>query len=206
MRVKVLCHYTPSWKEIADITTPVLQAYCNKHGYVMSAYECTAYQQYNGKEKLKHILQELELGDVAMVIDADAIVTNMDVTIESFIDSEHDFYVTKHVGHVNCGVFLVRLTPWSINLLLDLQDNIGKERIYCEQDALIQYMREHPQDKKIKIVPHPAFNSLKYEHYPEHKNIVGMPEDWNEKSFIMHLPGLSMSKRKELLTNTPVIL
>ena len=204
--IKVLTHYTPSWKEIAEVTTPVLQAYCNKHGYVMSAYECTAYQQYNGKEKLKHILQELELGDVAMVIDADAIITNMEVQLEDFINQEQDFYITKHVGNINAGVFIIRLTTWSIIFLNYLLENIGKVGIHCEQDAAQKYIKDHPHDKKVKIVSHPAFNSLMYHLYPEHPDKIGSNEDWNEHHFVLHLPGLGNERRLEILKSTPVIL
>ena len=205
--IRVLLHYTPNWKEIANITIPIAKEYCKKHGYKFSAYDCIAYGQYDGKEKLNHILYEWKAGDVCMVMDADTMITNHGIKIEDFIDDSHDLYISKHVGNINAGIFIIRLTEWSKRFLRYVLDNIGQEKIYCEQDAIAKYRREHPHDSKIKIVEHPAFNSLKYELYPEHGIQKEEDGQWVEgKSFVLHLPGIGQERRLEILKNTPVIL
>lgn len=207
MKICVLTHYTPSWKELAEITIPILEKYCQRHNYKLDVYPCNDYQRYTGKEKILQALHSLDDGDIGLILDADCLITNLGISLHNFIDADHDFFITKHVGNINAGVFIVRKTEWLKKFLNYTLAEIGKEGIHCEQDALIRWMKEHPKETKIKIVNHPAFNSLKYELYPEH----GIQEEengqWIEgKSFILHLPGISMNRRLEILKNTSVIL
>lgn len=200
MTVKVLTHFTPNWKELSLITVPVLQKYCDKHGYHLSVFENTPYQNYTGKEKMKQILEVCKYGDIAMVIDADAIITNPEIKIESFIDDDHDFYITKHVGCVNAGVFILRFTQWTEMFINKLLPSIGKERIHCEQDSITQYMADYPNSTKIKVCSHPSFNSFDYSLYPEHKDKIGSDEDWRPNHFVLHLPGTGMELRTSKLS------
>jgi hypothetical protein len=200
--IKVLVHYTPSWRELAMVTVPISELYCSKHGYGINSYECTSYQYYNGKEKLKHILEGLNEGDVALVMDADAIITNLTTKIESFIDDEHDFYITNHLGKCNAGIFIIRKTKWAVKFINYLLENIGKEKVYCEQDAIPKYQSENPHEPKIKILNHPSINSFNYNLYPEHKDITEEEQGmWQHGNFILHLPGIGQTERQKYLTN-----
>lgn len=200
--IKVLVHFTPSWRELSFITLPIMELYCDKHGYGSNVYECTPYQNYTGKEKIKHILEGLNENDIALVMDADAIITNLTIPIESFLEEGKDFYVTKHVWHINTGVFIIRKTKWAVKFLHYLLENIGKDFVHCEQDAAIKYMTENPHDNHIKLLPHPSINSMDYSLYPEHKDVTE-PEQgmWEKGQFILHLAGIGMDKRKEILTD-----
>lgn len=200
--IKVLTHYTPSWKDLAEITIPISELYCSKHGYSINAYECSPYQHYNGKEKLRHILEGLNDNDIALVMDADSIITNLTIKIESFIDNKHDFYISNHLGKCNAGVFIIRLTKWSRKFIDYLLENIGKEKVYCEQDAIQKYQSENPNNPKIKILTHPSINSFNYNLYPEHPDITEESQGmWNKGNFILHLPGVGITERKKILTN-----
>lgn len=203
--IRVLTHFTTSWKQIADITVPVMERYCQRHHYGFIAYECTPYQHYNGKEKIRHILTDLKDGEIGLIMDADCLITNLSVSLHNFIDNEHDFYITKHVGNINAGVFIVRKTEWLKKFLEYALENIGKANIHCEQDAFAKWLKEHPHDKKIKILNHPSINSLMYGLYPEHPDKVGSDEDWREGNFVLHLPGLGIERRLEVLKSTTVI-
>ena len=205
MKIKILTHHTPSWEKLADITTPVLQRYCDRHGYKLDVYKCNAYQKYTGKEKILQALHNIDDGDIAMVIDADCLITNLNISLHNFLDADHDFYITKHVGNINAGVFIVRKTEWLKKFLNYTLAEIGKEGVHCEQDGFARWMKEHPHDKKIKVVPHPAFNSLDYSLYPEHGIQLEEDGQWVEgKSFILHLPGVSMEKRLNILSNIKI--
>jgi len=202
--IKVLTHYTPNWEYISSITTPILEKYCKIHGYRLSSYKCTPYQQYNGKEKLKHIVNNLNENDIALIMDADAIITNMTIPIEKFLDKDYDLFITKHLGNINAGVFIIKMTKWAHDFINFLLDNIGKEKINCEQDAMQLYMNMNPYDNKIKILSHPSINSFNYNLYPEHINITHKQGNWEEGDFILHLPGVGMDKRAELLRNVKI--
>lgn len=198
--IRILTHYTENWSDIAAVTIPVLENYCEKHGYHLSVFKNTPYQNYTGKEKMKQILEVCKYGDIAMVIDADAIITNPEIKIESFIDDEHDFYITKHVGNINAGVFILRFTQWTELFINKLLPSIGKEKVHCEQDAIMEYMVAHPNNKKIKILPHPSINSFDYSLYKEHTDKIGSYEDWKPNDFVLHLPGTGMELRKKKLS------
>ena len=199
--IKVLTHYTANWANLMDVTLPILERYCEKNGYQLSVFKNTPYDTYTGKEKIRQVLSVCEDGDIALVLDADTIITNPEIRVEGFINDNQDFYITNHVGKVNSGVFIVRLSTWSRAFLNFLLSVIGMGWVHCEQDAIVKYLNEYPNDKKICILPHPSINSLMYQLYPEHKDITTEEEgNWTPNHLLLHLPGVGMDKRLEILT------
>ena len=68
--IRLLQHYTPNFKPLIDISKPIHEAYCKKHGYSFHLKEVPQYEVYNGLEKLNQILEVCENGDIALVMDA----------------------------------------------------------------------------------------------------------------------------------------
>lgn len=198
--IRVLIHYTTNWDKVAEITIPVLEMYCGKHGYYQSVYRHTPYEFYTGREKINQILEVCEDGDIALVLDADTIITNPKIKVEDFINDEQDFYITNHVGKVNSGVFIVRMSMWSRTFLDYILTVIDRETVYCEQDAIMKYINSFTPDKKMCILPHPSINSLMYNLYSEHGDIRSEEDgNWKPNHFLLHLPGIGMEKRAEIL-------
>lgn len=184
---------------MAGVTVPVLEMYCEKHGYSLSVYKHNQYEFYNGKEKISQVLEVCEDGDVALVLDADTIITNPNIKIEDFINDKQDFYITNHLDRVNAGVFIIRDSMWSRVFLDFILNVIGKDKIHCEQDAIMKYLNEYKDDEKICILPHPSINSLIYNLYKEHNITTEEDGDWRSNHFLLHLPGVGMAKRVEIL-------
>lgn len=206
MKIFLTTHYTENWSEIAKISVQTMRDYADKHGYNADCViRVKDYQKYDGAHKFKALYWCLENdGDVAMVLDADTLITNHRIMVEDFLDDEHDAYFSEGL---NCGVFIIRKSEWSDKFLAWLWEDIEKKFSNCEQDALEKYMKLFPNDSKIKVVPHPCFNSFIPELYPEIKEEKTEKDGrWIEgKSFILHLPALALEHRLSIMKNTPII-
>lgn len=191
--VHVLTHYTPNWKEIADITVPVMRQYCEKQGYAFHVKEVPTYEKYNGLEKLQ-MLNALEENDIALVLDADVLLTNHIKKVEDYFHYD-ELSLSKGA---NCGVMIIRkLNRGVVDLIVE---DIRHGRFNCEQDAVESYLSSHSGYYSIGIFDHPAFNSYLPHLYPEIKEEKTEQDGmWVKGHFCLHVPALSIEKRIEVL-------
>lgn len=209
MKVIVQVLYTHDWGELAGVTSPNIFEYCIKHGY--HPYFLCVKKPYDAFDKIRNCLSNFELGfDVVWCLDADAMVTNTKIPLESFVDDKRDFYLCEDVNGYNTGSFIVKKSEWSINFLNEVLSQINKDGVYCEQDAIINCMNAQITDK-IRVLPHPSINSYKYDEYGDNYGRINpnpnenkMPKheegNWQEGDFVLHLPGVSMKKRIEIFS------
>lgn len=198
MKILVCTMFSPSYQPIADITLPILKSYCEKHGYGLNVIVCPDWNyNYVKHEWLKDKMKEDV--DVFFYIDADAIITNPSITIESLLEDGRDFYIAEDVTEVNGGVFILRNTEWGHffnNSILEEKDNfVNEQNVY-------DHYKNHPNFKnKIKILPQSAINAYDYSLYPELQDRVGRPDlgDWQSDNFIFHVPALTIPQRIEAL-------
>lgn len=207
----IQCLYTQSWLDIAKIVVPNIIGYCQKHGYSWNI-QCIS-EPYDAFEKIRQIqgIFQRNEADVVMSMDCDAIITNYTVKIEDFIKDKGWLFLCKDYNGINCGVFIVVNNGYSkigLDCLLAKQYNLG---VYCEQDALDSYLKviepiaikyNYPT---VEILPHSSINSYKYELYPEIPPQTHEQGQWQEGDFVLHLPGIGMEKRKEILENIKII-
>lgn len=207
MKISVLILYTELWQPIADIVLPNAEVYCKKQGYRFYPIfykEYTLDFGYNKLERIKELFS-ISNNDVVFSLDCDTLITNHNITVEDFIDEEHDFYVTKDVNGINFGSFIIKKSEWSDNFLNKTIAARKWPNMHCEQEAVAYYMANFNIDK-IKILGHPSINSYDYSQYPEFPNIRKREQGHHhEVDFILHLPALSIEKRIEILRNTKVI-
>lgn len=209
MKICVQCLYSNSWLEIAKIVVPNLVGYCRRYDYTWNIQSFHNWPSDFGFQKLVQIqnIFKSNEADVVFAVDADLMITNYKKRIEDFLTDEHDFFICKDFNGINAGVFAIRNTEWSYGFINYLLSTRGEEGVYCEQDAISLYMKDFPNNDKIKIVDHPAFNSYLYELYPEIPPQTREQGQWYEwDSFLLHLPGIGMEKRLSILQNTPVLL
>lgn len=211
MRICIQCLYTKSWLDIAKITVPNITAYCQKKCYSWNI-QCID-EPYDAFEKIRQIqgLFERDEADVVMSIDCDALITNYTKRIEDFLKIDSWFYVCSDYNGINCGVFIVKNTVYSkigLDYILSKKED---NDVHCEQDALCKYLQvfepiinkyDYP---KVQILPHPSINSYLYHLYHETPTQTHEQGQWQEGDFILHLPGISMEQRKQILSNTKVI-
>lgn len=194
--IRLLQHYTPNFKPLIDISKPIHEAYCKKHGYSFHLKEVPQYEVYNGLEKLNQILEVCEDGDIALVMDADAMVTNLLFKVEQFLENDKDFYFSDGM---NCGVFIFRATPFSKYRIKSVIYLIEKGQYNCEQDAFEDIFKDR-SDRHVSILPHPCFNSYLSQYYPEVKQPVTKEQgQWEPGCFVLHFPALPLEQRINLM-------
>ena len=215
MKVTLLTMWADNFKRIADISLPNFKAYCERHGYDLKELKIDS-ERFHYQ---KHIfLKEFLLTDVEVVfyIDIDAIITNQSLPVESFLDDEHDFYTTKDINEINTGTFILKNTEWGkwFNGLI-----LGESKYYNNEQNVINAFHNTPFVKnKFKILPHPSINSYPYEYYYPSYGYIGWEDgdkantkpthqqgNWEEGDFVMHVPGLELNQRAEILKNTKII-
>lgn len=205
MKIAVLIPSTPDWIDIANITVENAAKYCGRHGY--SLYHNVFPQPNNGYKKISGALNILDSGfDAVWVLDADTLITNHTIRIERYLTSKKSFFITKDINGINCGSFVVKKSKWSISFLEWLLKCEGKEKMYCEQDAVNYYMTLFPKevDTHFLFLPHPSINSYLYELYPQYGEQTHEQGQWEAGDFVLHLPGVGMDKRLEILKKTEI--
>ncbi|KAG0224688.1 hypothetical protein BGW42_004951 [Actinomortierella wolfii] len=125
--------------------------------------------------KIKIILEELDKNEFDWIfwIDTDALITNMDIRLEQFIDDRYSLLITKDLNYMNAGVFMLKVNDWSRNYMrkvLSMMDDRSNE-----QDWMIKLLEDPAfgEQQHVKYLPQCSFNS--------YWNV----KTWNE----MYLPG-----------------
>lgn len=199
MKIVTQILYTKDWEEIAKIVIPNMIDYSKQHNYSYSPFLVP--DGYDNFDKIHTMFDTFNMYDIDFIFnrDADTLITNLTISLESFIEEGKDFYITKDYNGINSGTFLIRKSKWSYNFITYVENQKGKEGIYGEQDAIVRYMQEFPNDEKIKILPHPSINSYLYENYSDIPKQTHEQGEWQEGDFLLHLPGLGMGKRLQIL-------
>jgi len=196
MNIAVATMFSPAYKPIVDITLPVLKKYCERHDYELNIINVPDWDySYRKHEWLKGKLKTDV--DVIFYIDCDALITNEDIKIESFLDGEHDFFVSEDINEINGGVFLLKNTRhgrWFNNLVL-----MCKGLFINEQNVYVDYKDILTKVGIMKLLSHPSFNSFPYHYYPEYKNITHEQGNWETGDFVCHVPGKSLQERETIL-------
>lgn len=206
MKIAILILYTTGWQELADIVVPNAELYCKKHGYFLETAIFNDPMPSNfGFNKIMYISDMFELNeaDVIWSLDMDTLITNHNFRVEDFITEQNNFWITKDVNGVNAGSFIARKSGWwkyFSKWILEYQQIAN-----CEQDAIDLYYEEH-NGKEIGILPHPSINSYDYSLYPEFPDIRKEEQGhWHPGNFLLHLPGVGMNKRLEILKHTSIV-
>jgi hypothetical protein len=200
-KIALLTIYTDEFQPLANIVLPNMMDYCSKHNYTLYAFNVNSIE--SGYKKIEKILSVIEEVDAMLCLDLDTFITNHNITVGSFLDDEHDFYICKDVNGINAGSFIVKNTAWARKFLRLIHDH---RVVYENEQNAIEYLII--KEDKVKILPHPSINSYIYELYKPGWGVIGdriisKPSheegDWRNSDFILHLPGMTLDKRVEIL-------
>lgn len=202
MRIAVVTMWADNYKEIHDITYPVLFEYCCRHQYALHELKLEDGNSYHfRKHKLFSDLVYKHDIEAMFYLDVDCLVTNLNIKVEDFIEDEFDFYITKDVHELNGGAIILKNTPWGNffnDFVLDQEGTIPNE-----QNVYVQYADS--LFPKMKVIPHPSINSYDYSLYPEYPNIRKREEGHHhEGDFILHVPGAPFEVRVNKLKTTKI--
>ncbi len=176
--------------------------YCTHHNYdciiKTSDFDRSRHIYWS---RVKFLLQHLPQYDWIFWCDADAIIMNQTIKLESLVDEDADFIISKDFNGINNGAFLIKNAQRSLDFLNEIwswpKNKEGLENLPGggDQAATILFQRLHPGKLKMKFVPQRTFNSYLLEHY-----FTDLPMDYANSQyqygdFVLHMPGLGDGTR-----------
>lgn len=205
-RLTILILHDKAWRNIAQIVLPIIQNYCDRWKFGLFVKEYDNWESDAGYEKLAETRKLFESGSgIVWNLDLDCLITNHTINVKDCFDDYHDLFICNYPNGINAGSFALRKSDWSEYFIDFALDQRGKERMYCEQDAMSHYIRTIKDDPQICFLPHPTINSIKYELYKEYPEGIGSDGDWKPEHLLLHLPGLGVNERINILKNTPIL-
>lgn len=198
--------FSPSHNALANVSVPNLQEYADRHGYqwmvIMVENDKWEYKKHEQFERYFNEFKDLEL---IWYKDVDTIITDMTKPITDFIDDHYSFYLTKDANEFNGGSVIIKNTAvgraFNKTVLENRNMFQNEQNVYNSMPMLMFGI------DIMKPIPHPSINSYDYSLYKEHPEYVGREDlgDWAEGHLLLHVPGLPMEKRIEVLSNAKII-
>jgi hypothetical protein len=193
---------------VANTTFSSKLNYANKHGYdflSLNGFGTDKSGKYNPTEigylRILRVFNNIENYDYIMWIDADALITNPNMTIEDFQIDHSIFYCSYDWSgyySLNTGNFILKNTPQT-KLFIDAFYKISKNYNMPEEQATINAMYSIPNLKPaIKVLEHKFLNAVPSVDIVK-KDIWGNkpspPCPWKPGDFLVHATGLPNSVR-----------
>jgi hypothetical protein len=220
MNIAMITCHDENYHELASVTVPVKEAYCQKWGYefVCRTSDFLYNNTYNGNpsdlligfEKLKMVLdvfEERPYLDWIHWSGTDVLITNYNVRLENIVDDDYHIVVCFDGNGMNVDSMLIKNSKVGRGLMRWILDNVETYRHHWwyEQQAMIDFYFQDPLGKDIiKALPQRVMNSYIYDLYPEwktkpHIDHTGHDGDWQEGDFMLQLPGLPTQQRIDVM-------
>lgn len=167
--------------------------YCERHGYTFYNYKTIEEKWSPEWSKVIYCLKHLKEHDWIFWSDADAMITNYNIKLESIIDNNFDVIVSNDIGGMNTGSFLIKNSRWSYDFLKKLYSlreeyengnrsfRSNQPNQFTDQDAMVNLFNENWNNTKqhFKFIEKRIFNSY----------AMTRCDDWQYGDFILHMPG-----------------
>lgn len=136
-----------------------------------------------------------ETYDWILWTDTDVVLTNPNIELSAFIPPEDQdnihFIITSDHNGFNAGVFLIRVHPWSLTLMMRANTynyfSDGKKLRFADQSAIRNVLMEGHEEEHYIVVPQTWFNSYNCE---DKKNIRCVIRG----DILVHFPGKKETK------------
>lgn len=174
---------------MADVTLPGKIAYAKKHGYDMFIKTDNFVPNIHIGFQKCFWMYDLMVDNLDIEwfwhTGTDCLITNPEIKLETLIDNNFHFIVTKDDHGIGADVFFIRNTPEGRAYIKHLQDPhpaSGTEQGHMWDD-------EHsPQWRPItKYIPQNTMNSYALSHLP-HKcgvDLFGQRQNWEQGDFVL---------------------
>jgi len=200
MKTALLSFYDESFEPLTNLTFPSLHEYCERWGY--SPYfgkPFTNCDPRNGFDRFVAVYGLFEQGyDAVMWIDADAMITNHNISIADRLGDEK-FVIAADLHGLNSGVFIARNhieTRELIMSLINLGEMLLGDHPFREQEALNRYLSFDHYKRMVTILPQRMLNAVINEYYQRPPGFTG---NWQPGDWILHFPGISMPDRLRIV-------
>lgn len=176
---------------IARITAPGKAEYAARHGYdflnVKLPDDC--------RMRMAMLMPVLKERDEWMLfLGADALITNHTRRIEEFVSDDADFIVGEDVHGLNNDVFFLRCGQIGVGFI-DRISRLMSDTSMNDQDA----MKAHLGTLRTKMIHQRQFNAYLYSEYSIPDIVRGKSGTWQRGDFVLHTPGLPLSRRVEIM-------
>eukprot|EP00164_Ancoracysta_twista_P013370 GFYU01021317.1.p1 GENE.GFYU01021317.1~~GFYU01021317.1.p1 ORF type:complete len:408 (+),score=136.10 GFYU01021317.1:165-1226(+) len=165
-KIAVMSMYDDMWyyQKLGEITEGNKRRYAEKHGYQFVAVEKAWIdtKRPTAFAKVKIIADKCAASEFDYVFwsDADAIIVNHNIKLESIIKPEADITLTKDFLSLHTGVFIVKCSQWSIGFLNRVygQVQFDQDRAW-EQGAIVHLYNKEPEVRPhFNIIPKKSLN------------------------------------------------
>ena len=186
--ITVCSLFTREIESFAKITNPVRQLYATKHGY---KYLCCDHKLDDRPPSWsKLLLLQQMTTEWGFWNDADALITNLDIKLESLIDDKYDLIFTRDGNGLNAGNFLVKNSEWSKKFLQEAYQQAQFTNHCWWEQAAIRFLLDTKYGyDRVKVVCQRAMNSY--------------PCNFQEGDFVLHVARIHKNREEIIKNNIP---
>ena len=216
--------YDGSYHELLSLTLKSKIDYAQKYNYdflILRSFKedkeniLKRKDNYNGFLRILEIFKLLNHYDIVMWLDADALITNSDISIDQFGINEDQFlyvswdWMNKNVSYqsisgythyFSVGNFIFNKTPLLENFIKCFCDNAY---YFAEEQMLMNTIYSETEFKKnISILDHSFLNGVPefvydYDEWKDLKNRTdySIENPWKKNYFLAHICGLNNKNR-----------
>lgn len=201
-------HNSSTIGDLVAITKPNKLEYCRRHGYSYHEEEWTQ-SLFPGFERLPVLIYLLQCGhyDWVFWLGSDALITNLNVNLESLVDKDHGIVMATDAWQVQMDSFLIQRSHGGLSLLQSVWEHhaspIGQ---FMEQSTLDFLMWQPEFLNVVKLVPQRTMNSYRYslysdlgQRYQSGIDCLGRVGEWEPGDFVFHVPGRPLETKLSAL-------
>lgn len=178
MSIIILTMWDEHYAKVGAISGPNKQAYAAQHGYAFVGERTRPDPARPAAwSKIELTRRHLPHYDWAFWTDADSLIMNDAIKLESFVETEADLIITQDHSGLNAGHFLIRSTAWSARFLDEVYTQVQfLDHPWWEQAAMTYVLQSNPSH-----APHVAFI--------EQRSINAYVGNYVPGDFIIHFAG-----------------
>lgn len=192
--------YNTPFKPVADITVPIMQEYCERHGYGFHHRLCDNPKRDIIWERLEVVKEAAgpDGGEHVVWMDADVLITDHVIALHHCLPKDRAAFVffKTETGtfRLNDGVFAWPCPATDLLEKLLGQEPNPEQKLFCPQDFYEEWFMTQWVDGDF-VWPS-SLQSILNEEY----GIAHAPrQQWKPGHFALHLPGMTNERRVELL-------
>ena len=197
LNITLLTTSSAEYWPILKLTAQNKLEYCLKHEIQLNIRKHSSYlnMQQMGIERQEFMIDALNECDWLFFMGADTLIMNQTIDARDIIKRHphNDFIIGKDVNGINNDVFFIRNCAASFNFLRCVKEH--NLHVANDQMAMNDFIG-NVEDFNTIIVSQREFNSYLYSeyHYPNDEG-----GSFHDGDFVLHLPGISNPRRKELI-------
>lgn len=198
MNIALINLYNDKYQSMADLTSPGKLKYCNKHGYIflekVNDFVPDIPVGYQKCFWLDELMLQMPEVDWFLHLGTDCLITNHNVKLESYIDNNYHFMVTKDDTGINGENFFIRNSPEGREYIKRLKEI---HPVWKTEEGNMRDDEFTPKWRSItKYLPQRTINSYDLQWYPHKPNRdqLGGTVNWEPTDLVLHaitgyLPG-----------------